>query len=439
MKKTILALSCICIAGLSSAQSKYTSADLVWQDNFDGNTLNTADWNYETHAPGWVNSELQSYGPSTENTYVKNGCLVIQAIKNGNKYTSGRINTYGKHIFKYGRFEARAKVPSGKGFLPAFWMMPNNEGLYGQWPKCGEIDIMEVLGDDTNRCFGTIHYGEPHTQRQGTYSLPKGDYSKEFHVFAVEWEPGEIRWYVDDVLYYTANEWFTKYPSGTAKPYPAPFNQPFYIILNLAVGGDWPGNPDSKTKFAENAQLVVDYVKVYQKKSYDENVKLPDLSSKMRKPDASGNFVLNSGFTVQENMGDGKGWDLYTAGGGKAKAEIAKNELKVTTENCGTLDYSVQIIQPGIPMEMGSKYQFSFDAYADAPRTIIAAISAPERNWIRYFPDTKVQLEKGRKHYSFEFSMNELTDPMGRVEFNMGNQNSTATVHITNVQVKKIK
>ena len=131
----------------SPKSSIYSDDDLVWMDDFDGKKLNSKNWNYEIHEPGWVNNELQSYVESSKNTYVKDGYLIIQAIKNGSKYTSGRINTAGKHEFTYGRFEARLKVPKGQGFLPAFWMMPADESFYGQWPKCGEIDIMEVLGN----------------------------------------------------------------------------------------------------------------------------------------------------------------------------------------------------------------------------------------------------------------------------------------------------
>ena len=145
-------LSAVC-AFAQGKPSEYTDADLVWKEDFNGKKLNSKDWNFEFHEPGWVNAELQSYGNSSKNTYIKDGCLVIQAIKTEKKdgsieYTSGRINTQGKHTFTYGRFEARLRVPKGKGFLPAFWMMPDDESLYGQWPKCGEIDIMEVLGDD---------------------------------------------------------------------------------------------------------------------------------------------------------------------------------------------------------------------------------------------------------------------------------------------------
>lgn len=245
---------------------------LVWEDDFNGNKLNRQDWNVELHDPGWVNQEWQEYVDSEENIYVKEGNLIIQPIrttKDGKEYyTSGRVNTQNKHDFEYGRFEARAKVPSGKGFLPAFWMMPTDEDFYGQWPKCGEIDIMEVLGDNTGTTHGTLHFGEPHTQSQGTYRLTKGDFAREYHVYACEWEPGEIRFYVDDVLYFTEKDWFTKKDGADKAAYPAPFDQPFYMILNVAVGGSWVGYPDKTTQFGENARLVVDYVRVYQKDEF---------------------------------------------------------------------------------------------------------------------------------------------------------------------------
>jgi beta-glucanase (GH16 family) len=420
--------------------STYTDADLVWEGDFNGDKLNTSDWNYEYHEPGWVNSELQKYVDSAENVYVKDGHLVIQALKKTDQngkvtYTSGRINTQHKHDFKYGRFEARIKVPEGKGFLPAFWMMPTEENLYGQWPKCGEVDIMEVLGDATTKAYGTVHFGEPHAQRQGTYTLPSGDFASEFHVYACEWDPGEIRFYLDGNLYHKTSDWFTKRNGFGEVTYPAPFDQNFYIILNLAVGGNWPGNPDDTTKFADNAQMVVDYVKVYQKKSYDENVEKPVTAVAGRNVDKNGNYVHNPDFSAPENLADGKGWNFLTAGKGKASAEISGGMLNIMTTNCGELDYSVQVVQPNIYLEKGCGYKFSFDAWADADRTIIPAITAPNVGWIRYFPDTKTAITTEKKTYSFNFEMKATDDPTARVEFNLGNQGSTATVHITNVSV----
>ena len=165
-------------------------------------------------------------------------------------------------------------MPEGQGFLPAFWMMPTDENLYGQWPRCGEIDIMEVLGNDTTKSYGTVHYGNPHSEQQGSYVLPSGSFSSEYHNFAVEWEPGRINWYVDGNLIHTANDWYSATEGQGEITYPAPFDQPFYIILNLAVGGNWPGSPDETTNIAQ-AAMYIDYVRVYQKDSYDEDVSVP--------------------------------------------------------------------------------------------------------------------------------------------------------------------
>ena len=153
-----------------TVENKYESQGykLLWHDEFGGTELNRDIWNVELHEPGWVNNELQSYVDSEDNIKVKNGKLIISSKKKVNEdgsisYTSGRVNTQNKQDFKYGRVQFRAKVPTGKGYLPAAWMMPTNESLYGQWPRCGEIDVMEVLGDNTYTTYGTIHYGNPHS------------------------------------------------------------------------------------------------------------------------------------------------------------------------------------------------------------------------------------------------------------------------------------
>lgn len=416
---------------------------LIWEDDFEGTELNRDDWNVELHEPGWVNQEWQEYVDSDENIYVKDGNLIIQAIKTQKDgkdyYTSGRVNTQNKHDFKYGRFEARAKVPSGKGFLPAFWMMPTDEGFYGQWPKCGEIDIMEVLGDNTKTAHGTLHFGEPHTQKQGTYNLKTGDFSDEYHVFACEWEPGEIRFYVDDVLYFTENDWFTKRNGFGESAYPAPYDQPFYMILNVAVGGSWVGYPNETTKFEENARLVVDYVRVYQKDEYDENVEKPVHEVVLRDPDSTGNYVNNGNFSKTESLSDDKDWKFLQALGGEGMAMISNMELQIKTTDAGTADYSIQMVQAEIPFEKGWKYRLSFDAYADEARTMITSVTAPDLNYSRYLKDSKVNLTTKPQNYSFEFDMTADSDANGRVEFNLGNQKSTATVHIDNVRVEKVE
>lgn len=343
--------------------SKLTEADLLkqgyqlkWQDNFDGNFLNRADWNVELHEKGWVNSEWQEYVDSDKNIQVKDGKLLIKPVETVNadgtrSYTSGRINTQGKHDFKYGYFECRAKVPTGKGYLPAFWMMPTDENLYGQWPKCGEIDIMEVMGQETNKAYGTIHYGEPHDQSQGTCTVDaKNNFADQYHTYACDWEPGKITWYIDGVKFHEESDWFSAKSGQGEVAYPAPFDQPFYMILNLAVGGSWVGYPDDSTTYADQ-QFAVDYVKVYQKDSYDENVEKPVKNVILREPDTTGNYINNGDFSIAENLSDDKNWKFLTTLDGDGKAEIKNHEMVISTVNMGTADYSIQLVQPDVPLQ----------------------------------------------------------------------------------------
>ena len=420
-----------------SQDLSYDGYTLMWRDEFSGSSLNRDDWNVELHAPGWVNEELQAYVDSEENIYVKDGNLVIKPVKNGNSYTSGRVNTMDKHDYKYGLFEARVKVPSGKGYLPAFWLMPTDENLYGQWPRCGEIDAMEVMGQDTKKVYGTIHYGNPHAESQGTKTLTEGDFSEEYHVFDVEWEPGVIRWYVDGMLYHEENDWYSTTKGQGTVSYPAPFDQKFYVILNLAIGGKWVGYPDSTTTY-ENQEYDIDYVRVYQKASYDENVEKPEKEIVMRDPDANGNYVINGDFSTNEALNDTKDWVFLTAEGGKATATIENGVLRIDSTAAGTEDHSVQLVQAGIPAKKGATYRLSFDAWADAERTMKVNMDAIDRGWERYLPDKKVELSRERKSFEFEYSMSDDNDPNSRLEFNLGNTASTATVYIDNVKIVKV-
>ena len=422
----------------SAAHEGYT---LVWEEQFDGEQLNREDWNVEIHDPGWVNNELQAYVDSTANIYIEDGNLVLKPIQTKNadgtvSYTSGRVNTQNKHDFKYGLFEARLKVPKGQGFLPAFWMMPTSENLYGQWPRCGEIDIMEVMGQATDTSYGTIHFGNPHSESQGTYVLKEGDFSDEYHIFSVEWEPGKMSWYVDGTLIHTENNWYSVTEGQGEITYPAPFDQPFYIILNLAVGGSWVGYPDASTD-VENAEYRIDYVRAYQKDSYDENVEKPVEEVIIREADENGNYINNGDFADAEDLTDESDWKFLTALGGAATAQIKDNEIFIDSTSQGTEDYSVQLVQPDIPMQKGSTYLISFDAYADADRIMKVAVTAPYRDWIRYFEDTPVELTTAKQTFTFEFTMKDNDDAKGRLEYNMGADGSTAGIHISNVSVVK--
>jgi len=221
----------------------------------------------ETGGGGWSNHELESYTNRAPNAHVQNGNLVITAKKEIYKgtdgitrqYTSARLKTLGLFEQKYGRLEARIKIPRGQGVWPAFWMLGNNIGTV-DWPDCGEIDIMENVGKEPDKVYGTIH-GPGYWGGNGlggSYTLPSGKFADNFHVFAVEWEPSTVRFYVDGNLYETRTP--ADLPAGKAWV----FDHPFFILLNVAVGGDWPGSPDRTTIFPQ--QMLVDYVKVYARK-----------------------------------------------------------------------------------------------------------------------------------------------------------------------------
>ncbi|XCP84432.1 carbohydrate binding domain-containing protein [Roseburia hominis] len=428
--------------GKGEDKLSYEGYELKWQDEFNGTALNREDWNVELHDPGWVNAEWQEYVDSEENIYLKDGKLVLRPIRNvdqnGNAtYTSGRINTQNKQNFKYGIFEARVKVPEGKGYLPAFWLMAADENQYGQWPRCGEIDIMEVHGSNTTKSYGTIHYGNPHKESQGTMTLSEGSFSEEYHTFAVEWLPGKITWYVDGTPIHTESDWYSRTEGQGEITYPAPFDQEFYVILNLAVGGSWVGYPDETTDF-ENAAYEVDYVRVYQKDSYDENVTKPDKEVILRDPDENGNYVINGDFAEAEDLTDDEDWKFLTALEGDAEAKIADQKITICTTNSGTVDYSVQLVQPNLPMKKGGTYELSFDAWADEARTMKVGLTAPDNGYVRYMADTSVDLTTKRQTYTYEFTMTQEDDANGRLEFNLGNAGSIADVSITNVTLKKI-
>lgn len=413
---------------------------LLWHDEFSGDKLDDTIWSYDPHEPGWTNNELQEYTTSEDNVYVADGCLTLKAIKTQTEsgkdyYTSGKIKGQNKSDFMYGKVVISAKVPKGQGLWPALWMMPTDEGYYGQWPKCGEIDIMETLGHQTEIAYGTIHYGEPHGEQQGTYTLENATFADDFHEYSIEWEPGEIRWYIDGNLYHTVNDWFTAVQGEDDKPYPAPFNQTFFIQINLAVGGTWPGNPDATTDF-ENAEFLVDYVRVYQKPSYDTNVQKPE--KEFRAPTEDGNLIYNGGFE-NEPLDDEELWYFLTFNGGIGSAVIEENVMKIETTDKGTVDYSIQLVQPLLPMIKGTKYRLSFDAKAEEERKMIVCVSAPTAGWVRYLQDTKLELGTDWESYTFDFEMTEKDDNNGRLEFNMGNLKSTATIYIRNVRIEVVE
>ncbi len=239
----------------------------VWSDEFNGKEIDFSKWAVEENGHGGGNGELQYYVDRPENLRIEDGHLVIEARKQRfntagveKEYTSGRLRTKRRASWLYGRFEVRAKLPTGRGIWPAIWMLPEKEA-YGGWASSGEIDIMEMVGHEPAKVHGTLHHGAswPKNVHTGApFELKSGTFADDFHVFAIEWEKDVIRWYVDGALYQTQDKW-----SSDGGAFPAPFDQPFHLVLNLAVGGGWPGPPDEKTVFPQ--RMTVDWVRVYQR------------------------------------------------------------------------------------------------------------------------------------------------------------------------------
>jgi beta-glucanase (GH16 family) len=250
-------------SGYTSAAS-YTGMTLVWSDEFNGKTLNSSNWTYETGGGGWGNSELEYYTNSVNNTFLTGGYLVIEARKETigtNNYTSARLKTEDKKTFTYGRIDIRARLPKGQGLWPALWMLGNNISQTGYgWPACGEIDIMELLGQNPQKIYGTVHWGiagqSNHPSSGGNYSISAGDFSSSFHVFSLQWDSTKMDILLDDAVYKTV------YKTDMGSTYYSIFEKPFFFVFNVAVGGSWPGNPNSSTSFPQ--RMIVDYVRIYQ-------------------------------------------------------------------------------------------------------------------------------------------------------------------------------
>ena len=241
--------------------------NILWQDEFDKDSLDLTKWSRETGGHGWGNNELQYYTDSDSNSYVENGNLILKAqvvpqgigsSKGLRYYSSARLRTYGKGDWKYGRIEVKAKVASGQGIWPAIWMLPT-DWLFGGWPSSGEIDIMEHVGYDLGVVHGSVHteaYNHKiNTQRSSARKIENVD--TEFHVYSIIWDKDKISFFIDDVQYFL----FENDQQGNYKTWP--FDQRFHLLINIAVGGDWPGNPDNSTNFPRT--MMVDYVRVYEK------------------------------------------------------------------------------------------------------------------------------------------------------------------------------
>lgn len=435
---------------------------LVWNDEFDDNVIDPAKWTYDlgdgtvVGNPGWGNNELEYYTNDPKNVKEQDGKLVITARKEamgGKPYTSTRIKTNGLYSKMYGKFEIRAKAPAGKGLWPAIWMLPENY-VYGNWAASGELDIMEGWGSRPNVVAGTIHYGSqwPDNVYSGKeYVLPGISTIEEFHTYSIEWEPGEIRWYVDGVLFSTKNDWYSKSSGQPAvNAYPAPFNQKFHLLMNLAVGGNFDGDPTEETVFPSS--MEIDYVRIYELTGREYRQPVPVEIEKepylegAKQPLEDGNFIYNSGFTEQVAGDPGLGipntahWVMYKDEGADAALSLepvgGKNFLKVDIRKPGGNSYSIQP-QAIVSLAKGRFYKLSFDARTDTARELTARLTggAP-LGFPSYSPAFKAGLTGELQHFETMFQMKENSDNAARIEFNLGT--NASPVWLGNARLEEI-
>jgi len=399
------------VGNVQTKQAKAADAgwNLVWQDEFNGTSLDLSKWSYQEGTgqdvglTDWGNNELESY--SKNNVSVQNGELIIQAkreVKDGKNYTSGRINTKGKFSKTYGRIEAAITLPQGQGLWPAFWMLPAQD-KYGKWAASGEIDIMEARGRETNKVDGTIHYGGtwPNNQyKTAKYTFAQGQSIAQKHVYAVEWEKNEIRWYVDGTLYHRETEWNS---SGAA--YPAPFDQDFYILFNLAVGGGYDSNIQPDNSVVMPAKMKVDYVRVYNK-----------AGSVTPTPTTSSNLIVNGDFS--NGLSNWGSWSLANSDRGV----FAENgAVTYHIVNKGNEVWSQQLYQDVSQLTGGKKYKLSFNAFATMNRPIVVEFAGSnlQQKWVTFQLNTQ--------NNKYETTIDVPTNTSLKLNFLLGNVNGTAT------------
>ncbi|NIK69720.1 carbohydrate binding domain-containing protein [Paenibacillus sp. BK720] len=427
---------------------------LVWNDEFNQSTIDASKWTVQDTGIVY-NNELEYYKP--DNAVIERdggrSVLSLKAKKEehkGSHYTSAKLITKEKGDWTYGKVVVRAKLPVQQGMWPAIWMMPTDEAHYGGWPASGEIDLMELIGGaNKNRVFGTLHYDSiqpdgSHGSEQGSYVLPEGkSFADDYHDFQLEWLPGVIRFYVDGQLYQEVSDWKTK---GPGQPeyytYPAPFDRPFYLILNLAVGGDWPGSPNGD--FTAD-QMNVDFVRVYEYKNLDswgDVTGNPPEPFPKREPQADGNLLYNEKFTQSTDAnGVPQDWQFLLNAGGSGQVAVVDDTskgkaAKITIDNAGTEIYSVQLTQMPVFLQKGKKYKVTYEAKADEARTMMSKVNQFEKNWKNYSGEQYGNLTTEWQAYEYTFDMLESTDNNARFEFNLGK--NAAAVYIANVKLVEI-
>jgi len=443
---------------------------LVWSDEFDGkgtnldtNGVDLDKWGYQLGTgsqyglDGWGNNEQQYY--RAENIAVEDGVLKVTAQQEqfeGKPYTSGRLFTDPTFSQTYGKFEARMKLPAGEGLWPAFWMMPQ-DSVYGVWASSGEIDIMEARGRLLGEIGGALHYGGTWPNNKfaaKTYHFPEGEDITDYHVYGLEWEPGELRWYVDGELYQTINNWDSWGEDQPAKyAFPAPFDQPFYMILNLAVGGNYDGGREPGASDLP-AEMLVDYVRVYEltgrpyKELTEPEIEVEPIDAPYKEA-INGSYVHDAAYeqpitsiTQDTQQLNEQYWNFVALESFGGAGELGVEEIegdryaKATIQKAGHETHSLQLIQH-VTVGKGRWYKLSFDARSEEARSMSVKIGGGEqRGWTVYSDNYDISLTSEMQHYERAFQMTADTDKLARLEFNMGLNESP--IWIGNVKLEEI-
>ncbi len=452
---------------------------VAWEDQFNGTELDTTKWSYEigvrsgddttsSAAIYWGNNEKQYY--TEESVSVKDGYLVITGDKLTQdtkdkygitdtfvEYSSGRIRTITDEgnvlaATTYGRIEASMILPAGQGYWPAFWMLPATD-YYGVWASSGEIDIMEARGSQPTAVNGTIHYGGQwpnNISTEGTYTFPNDGNITEEHVYAVEWEPGELRWYVDDVLYRVENNWYGMDANGEKYTYPAPFDEDFYILFNLAMSGNYVSN-ELPLEEELGRQLKVNYVRILtdENADYEKEVTAPTTERDTEFFEENGGYVdliQDKEYTTLADHAFGDGADVVpgigywssavnTGAGAQATVEVVDGAAKIDVTKVGSNDYNIQLIQ-NIPLAKGYTYRITFDAWTDLSSgrgIVVAPKGDADNSWVAYDAGINAALTTTKKTFTYDFTMTSDSDPTARLEMNLGG--ALGSVSVDNVSV----
>ncbi|MBP5654169.1 MAG: diguanylate cyclase [Clostridiales bacterium] len=409
---------------------------LVWSDEFDGLGLDPLSWKVETHPAGWMEGDKQEFADTPYHVYVENSVLIIKPSKeissDGSvKYTSGRLTTFGHRSFKYGKFEASIKMPVGKGLLPVFELIPeydySPEIGSTDYPASGRIIAATVFDSAVDQCYGGIGFGNPLMTAIDMVKSDRGSLADDFHTYSCEWEPGLIRFFLDGREYHRESYWYSVSESGEELPYPAPFDKEFFLCFYLSIGNSSSGTPDNKEIFDMHNAMCIDYVKVWQKESYDEDVRCPERLYDMRLADDTGNYISDK----KED------WSFHATAGGEGRVDYEFDRIVINSTNYGDVDYAVQFYQGKVPIDTSCRYMLSFEAKADEDREMSVAVTAPDMNWKRIMNDTKVNIEQKWQKHIICFESGDVQEDNARLEFNIGNMGSVATVFLRNIRLEK--